>query len=344
MKILYLGNFGDRTYEGMKAISTKLMKHFAKGNEVFLNDLSYVDDCIVNAHSSGFFEAIRYRHIPMIYSLHSNIVPLYFENVRDYLNGFSLYYSRKLEFFSKAQFLREILFKTLSHFTPLFVKRMVLKRMKLVILPNRWLSRKLRLPNSIVINHGIDTKRFKPKKVKRNKLVVSFFGHPAPGKGFFEVVKAFTALDPKKYSKNMYFTLKSDDIIRYIRKKDKNISVHGLVDDIVAEYNKADIVVLPFRHSSAAIATPLVMVEAMGCGKAVITTDLPHIREIGGKSCLYVRPYSIKGVIKAIKHLANRPEKIKQLGKLARKRIVDHYNQELMFKRYEAVYEQEKHQ
>ena len=61
MKIAYFGNFSDQKYEGLITILSKLKKHFSLKNQLFINDPALLEDAdIVNIHSSGFFECIKY--------------------------------------------------------------------------------------------------------------------------------------------------------------------------------------------------------------------------------------------------------------------------------------------
>ncbi|MBN2368652.1 glycosyltransferase, partial [Candidatus Woesearchaeota archaeon] len=215
-----------------------------------------------------------------------------------------------------------------------------LNKIDVVVLPSTWLKNKLKLKNSVVIRQGINIEKHNQIDVKRrnNKLNIRYFGHPTPDKGFLEVIGSFSKLDSSIYSKIIFSTNINPKIITYIEKKDNKIKVHGLITDIVEEYNKSDIVILPYRHPIGAIATPLVLLEAMACERAVITSDLPHLREICGNSVFYVKPYSVKDIVKAIEYLAERPKLRAKLGKKARMRIVNYYNQEKMFKEYENLY------
>ena len=223
----------------------------------------------------------------------------------------------------------------LSSLIPLFVKRFIMNRSCKVIFTSEYVSKKFRLKNSEVIRIGIDVEKFKPIKMKDHELEVSYFGHVSASKGSLEVINAFSKL--KGINKNMYLTDLNKKAKKYILNKDSTIKLYGFVDEIVPEYSKSDILVLPFRNKTAAVANPLVLLEAMACEKAIVTTDLPHIKEICGDSVVYVKPYSSNQIIKAINYLVKKPELRKELGKKARRKIIKDYNEKDMFIKYEKV-------
>ena len=341
MKILMLGNFSDVSYEGMITILRNLRKHFSKKHTLVINDLSALDKCdVVHIHTSGFYEAMKYRTLekPKVFSLHSNLVSHSFKLIYDALDYHTKFYAGYYKHIS----LLKVVCKFLSNCTPLFVKRYFLNKMDFVVLPSKWLKDRLHLKKGIVIHQGIDVEKFKKMRTKKTKKIkVSYFGVCSPAKGFVEAVQGLAHLDNSKFSKELFptfLTMPRENVVRYVKKHDKAIQVKGYVPHIVEEYNKADIIVLPYRHTAAAIATPLTLVEAMACEKAVITTNLGPIREICGDAVVYVDPYSPEQIRKAVEDLAKHPRKRAMLGKKARARIVKYYNQKKMFKAYDKLY------
>jgi len=344
MKILYLGNFYDFKQEGFLTLFRDLKNYFSQKNKVYVNDFSKAKKAdIIHLHSSGFYEVIKFRDIPgkKIYSLYSNIVPNYFKSILDVVQNLSFETPGDGGISAFDRLIKKVCY-VISQFVPVFVKRYFLHQVDLVLLPNKWLASKLKLENSRVIHHGIDVMKFKKLKSVREskKIKVCYFGHPTASKGLIELIKAFSQLNEKNFDKQIFPTFKNNKLIRFIKARDLSIKVKGLVDNIVEEYNKTDIIVLPYRHHIGAIATPLTLIEAMACEKAIITTDLPHLREICGDAVYYVNPYSVKDIVKGIEHLARNKELREKLGKKARKRIVTTYNQEKMFKAYQKLYEE----
>jgi len=343
IKILYLGNFSDPKYEGLMTIVNSLKSHL-KVDKIYVNDISKANEVdLINIHSSGFYESIKFLRMKgvKIYSLHANIIPLYFMRLLDYIQWVSFVYNKKSDYLPLHYRVIKICANIVSNFTPIFIKRFFLNKINVVVIPNTWLLNKLKLNNGYLIRQGIDIQKFRNTRTKkrRGKLIVSYFGHPDPEKGIFEVISSFSKLQNNFFEKRMFLTEKNPKIENYINKKDESIKVFGFVNNIVNEYNNSDIIVLPYRHSLGGISTPLVLIEAMACEKAIITTNLPHLQEICGDAVVYVKPYSVKDITKAIESLARNSEIRKKLGRGAREKIVKHYNQEKMFHEYEKLYE-----
>lgn len=342
MKISYLGNFNEKKVEGLMIILSGLKKYFSKNNTLSVNNSPEMQNPdIINIHASGFYEAVKHRKLrqPKIYSLHANIKLNPLMSLYDYLQYYFFIYSRELDHLSFLDRVTKTFMGLASYSTPLFVKKYFFNKMDMVILPNTWLSKQLKLKNSTIIHHGIDIRKFRKKVAKKTgKIVVSYFGHPTPDKGLLEAIAAFSKLSPEQFDKRLFLTAVSKRIVNFIKRKDSSIKISGVVKNIVDEYNKSDIIILPYRHSAGAIATPLVLLETMACEKAVVTTNLPHLKEICKDSVAYVMQYSAKGIVNAVSNLAEHPEQRKMLGKKARQRVVEFYNQETMFKEYENLY------
>ena len=165
------------------------------------------------------------------------------------------------------------------------------------------------------------------------------FGHNAPLKGIKDVITAFSKIKDENVVLNMYISrFSSEKLIQKIKRK--KINVYGYVNNIIEEYNKSDIIVLPYRSYASTIAIPLVLIETMACEKAIITTNLPHIKEITGDSAILVKPYSPNQIVEEIYKLKEDPDLRKELGEKARKRIIEEYNEEKEFKEYLKLYQE----
>lgn len=330
-----LGTKKDLSCEGLQTIVRRLKEHLNKENEVYINETTRIKDAdIINIHSSGFSEK---KYPKAIYSIHANIKPQFLKSLYDAWQFYTKIYDWKNDYLKTRMRIKKIILSLTSQLVPIYIKRKTLQKARLVVTANEYTSRMLRLKDSIVIKQGINTGRFREKRKKTNKkTTVAYAGHPSPVKGILEVIKAFKKLDPTKYEKNIFLSYKNKKIDRYAN--DQSINIYGYRKDIAEDYNNTDIMILPYRHDQGAIANPLVLLEAMACEKAIITTKLPHIKEICKDSVIYVKPYSSKQIIKAIKYLKENPEIRKALGKKARKRILEDYDEQQMFKKYERLY------
>lgn len=337
-----IGNFNDRKCEGSIKIVNVIKKGLYSKIDLKVNDTNYLNYKLINIHSSGFLDSIKFKKIKAykIYSLHSNINPIYFNSIRDFIDGFKYFYSKEVDYISTRKRLVKFVIQIVAQFIPLFVKRYFLKKMDLIIVSNNWIKKKINLKNVVIIRHGININKYKNLNLKSNskKISVNYFGHPTADKGLIEVIKAFSKLDNSKYKKVISPSILTKKIKKKILNIDNSIELNDYISDIKVAYNKSDIVVLPYRHSSGSIATPLVLLEAMACERAVITTNLPHLKEIGGDSIFYVNLNDIDDIIEKIDYLAKNLNLRKKLGKRARERVLKYYNEENMLKEYEKLY------
>jgi len=200
------------------------------------------------------------------------------------------------------------------------------------------------LENSEIIKFGIDVNKFRKLRkdetlIKNKKLVVAYFGHNTPLKGIPDFLKV---ADIMKNESNpniefrLYVSNHSPKVDIYAVKH--NVKVYGFIKDIVKEYDECDIVILPYRSDVASIGVPLVLIEAMACEKAIITTNLEYIKEVIGDCGICVEVYKPKEIVDAILKLNEDIVLRREFGMKARERVIKYYNQEKMFEEYKKLY------
>jgi len=125
----------------------------------------------------------------------------------------------------------------------------------------------------IVLSNGIDTKRFKPKKVKKTGTKLLHVGRISYEKNVDVVLKTFKSIVEKKPSTILYLAGKGPNLkeLEELAKKlkiSKNVKFLGVVKDkkLVDLYQTSDI----FITASTVETEGLVILEAMACGLPVI--------------------------------------------------------------------------
>ncbi len=339
--ILFKGDFSDHSFEGLVKIVKKLNLDLSKFYNISINK-SKVKPDLINIHSSGFVEAIKFKksNVRSIYSLHSNLGINFFEDLKDQFDFYKYISDTRDDYYPFLIRFKKIFFRSISLLTPVFIKRFFFRKFDLIIVPSIFLKNMLNLKNVKVINHGIDLDKFKNLNLKKSKKKsIAYFGHLSTSKGLIEVVNVFSKLDSKRVTKRIYVTNITSKFRSYINSIDPSIEIYGVVDDIIKEYNNNDILFFPYRHIGGAIATPLVVIEAMACGRTVITSDLPHIKEFCRDSVIYVKPKNINDMIKKINLVIFDDNKQKKYGFNARLRVEKFFDKKIMIKKYKETYE-----
>ena len=142
---------------------------------------------------------------------------------------------------------------------------------------------------------------------------------------------------PPSFEACIYATVMSDKIKTNLLKINPRLAIFGLMDDITEAYHNLDIVVLPYRSYLGGVANPLVLLEAMACGKAIITTDFEHLKEIVQDSSIIIKKRSPSEIVTAAVSLANNSYR-ESLGKKAREIVLKEFDQKQMFQKYLALY------
>ena len=118
------------------------------------------------------------------------------------------------------------------------------------------------------------------------------------------------------------------------------IRFHGWLENNSLEFQQlfrqASIFVLP----STAENFPVVLLEAMAAGTAIITTRGTGCEEVVGESAVLVEPGDVPGLKQALGCLFSDPERVNQLGHLGRQRLETLFNWEGIANRYLELYQQ----
>jgi glycosyltransferase involved in cell wall biosynthesis len=125
---------------------------------------------------------------------------------------------------------------------------------------------------------------------------------------------------------------------------------YGLHEKIIFMNEVSDALLLDCIHASQMLILPsvekseafgLVLLEAMACGKPVISTDLgtgTSFVNVHNHTGLVVSPKNISDLAQAVQQLLDKPEEKKKFGDNARKRAIEYFNVDLMTSRTMELY------
>jgi glycosyltransferase involved in cell wall biosynthesis len=111
-------------------------------------------------------------------------------------------------------------------------------------------------------------------------------------------------------------------------------------EELPAYYHACDVFCLPSSHHSEGFG--IVLLEAMACGKPLITTELgtgTSFVNLHGETGLVVPPRDSQALASALRRLLEDPAYARQLGERARERLHKHFTAEVMVERIAAVYQ-----
>jgi glycosyltransferase involved in cell wall biosynthesis len=194
----------------------------------------------------------------------------------------------------------------------------------------------------VVIPNGIDTKKFSPgksdikKKLNCSHLLV-FWGRLGYQKNIQFLIKAFKTI--KTPGTKLAIIGKGPDMkkLKALSGGNENIIFTGyLPDNELLDYARgADIAVLPSRAESWG----LVIGEAMACELPVISSDVGKAQELLGKDRgIVLKKETAKELAEYIDYLLSNKKVMKEMGKKARKFIVEHYGWDGIVKKTEELY------
>jgi rhamnosyl/mannosyltransferase len=203
-----------------------------------------------------------------------------------------------------------------------------------------------------VIPLGVDIRKFRPLRVKRpKKKLLLFLGRLFPYKGLEYLLQAIKIVSEKRKDFILYIVGEGK-----LRKKLEGMAKNWKIENFVKftgkvsdkqaikYYNLCDIFILPSIHKSEAFG--ISQLEAMACGKPVISTNLkgsavPWINQ-HMKTGLIVEPKNSNALAEAILYLLENEKLRKRMGMNARKRVLKFFTQQRMIRDTFKVYREMK--
>jgi len=243
-------------------------------------------------------------------------------------------------------------------FKRVLVRRLLLRMPARIVVPSRTLWRIatgiwwLPLRRVCFVPNGIDTERFSPPSPETiqaarrrlgclpDELVIGTVGHLREEKNQFRLLKAFAALVAQRPARLLILgdgPLRSP-LVR--RTQELGLADHvvftGVVSDTAAHYPAMDALAM----SSDTEQMPLAVLEAMGMGLPVVSTDVGDVKEmISDENRRWVTWLGDdEAYAQALIDLANNPSDRSIFGRANREKCVRDFNYGGMMKSYLDLY------
>lgn len=214
------------------------------------------------------------------------------------------------------------------------------------------------------LGNGIDVNRFSRSHLKDSDLkdlarqlklpsredliTIGITGRITQEKGHGELILSFVELI-KKYP-NIHLiiiggqlTTERDSFQEYLKaivtqnKIEKNVTFTGIRKDIDRILGLVDIFTLPSYREGL----PRSVIEAMAMELPTIVTDIRGCREavIHEKTGLIVPAKNVEKLTQSLEKLINEPILRKEYGMSGRRRVIEEYDERLVFKRLKSIYQ-----
>ena len=196
--------------------------------------------------------------------------------------------------------------------------------------------------HTVIINgSGVDTQYFTPTSFPE-QMTFLMISRLIRDKGVFEYLEA--ARKVKKSHKEVRFllvgpydtnpsALKPEELQQYI--SDGSIEYLGELTDVRPAIAQSSVYVLPSYHEG----TPKTVLEAMACGRPIITTDAPGCRETvqEGVNGFLVKPKCVEDLAKTMKKLIVEKNRLQELGTTSRRVAESKYDVQIINKQISEI-------
>jgi glycosyltransferase involved in cell wall biosynthesis len=214
-----------------------------------------------------------------------------------------------------------------------------------------------------IVTHGVDCARFHPEPKDPHWLaqhdlriedkIILFAGRMEWHKGIHDVLLAARYLldDPEMSDRRLRFVFKgsgveADASARFAGRLGLAPHVRFLTGKVYSDadmpryYNAADICVFPSKPLPTwEEQFGIVLIEAMACGKPVVSTRCGAIPEVLDDAGILIAPGDAVALAGAIKQLATDSELARRLSHAARTRALDRFDHRLVAARRRAIYQ-----
>lgn len=197
----------------------------------------------------------------------------------------------------------------------------------------------------VIPGSGVDLERFTPGEKPLSKArAFLMFGRLLPKKGFGAFLEAARALKHSYGDAANFWILGTPDFERSesleLFREINDGHARGVVrylqstDDVLPYLREADAIVLPSTYNEG---IPRSLLEALACGKPIVTTDWKGCRETveHGKNGFLVRPHDSTSLTNALARLVEMPaEGLRELGVRSRQIAEERFDERVVINAY----------
>ena len=192
-----------------------------------------------------------------------------------------------------------------------------------------------------VVHNGVDLEVFRPAETARDVVRFVYPSRILPGKGQHLAIDALARL-PKRYKQRAELQIvgATDDAV-FLRQLEvqawgQPVEIHTDVAQIAPFYREADVVLFPTLMDEGFGFTA---VDGMACGKPVVWSDQPAVREATGGIGLPVARGDVEAMRDAMVRLMDDAELRRRLGEEGRAYVEERYDWDAVWLRYERILE-----
>ena len=219
--------------------------------------------------------------------------------------------------------------------------RLITSNAEQLIIPSENLNRLVKKVSknnrTTIIPNGINLDKFSPNGRRKNKILVVTRMFERKGVQYF--IEAVSGLN-HGFAANIVGDGPYLGTLKKLSGAKTNIKFLGFLDNGSRELRELYENSRIFVFTSEAENFPVVLLEAMISGLAIITTNDTGCAEVVGDGAILVNSKDSLAIKEALLKLINDPELCIKLGKIARKRAEDLFSWESVAKRHIHLYSQ----
>ena len=193
------------------------------------------------------------------------------------------------------------------------------------------------IPNGVEISEPLEPELIKNYNLTENEYIL-FLARLVPEKGCHYLIDAYNSLQTSKKLVIAGASSHSDEYVNRLKENssEKIIFLGEVSGNLLKElYSNAYIYVLP----SEIEGLPITLLEAMGYGKCVLTSDIPeNIEVINNHYGFNFKSKDTESLKNVLDYLLENPNDVSNVGLLAKAKVGKYFNWDIIAEQTEQVY------